>query len=374
MLIGIDGNEANISARVGVNVYAFELLCSIYKLQDIWKDKHQFIIYLKNAPQSDLPQETESWQYKVLPGKGLWIITRLMPHLFLTKKRPSVFFTPSHYTPPFAPMPRVVSIMDLGYLKFSGQFRRYDFWQLKLWTAWSIKFTRRVIAISQSTKDDIVRHYPSSSRKISVTHLAYDKEKFNTKIGSDDISRIKHKFFLKNYILFLSTLKPSKNIEGLLRGWAQIVSKYPDFSLVVAGKKGWLYERIFALVKELKLTKQVVFTDFISEEDKPALIAGARVFVLPSFWEGFGLDVLNAMAVGTPTIAAQRGSLPEVVGKAGILIDPEDSNSIAQAIDKVLSMKKTEYNKLIAKGLAHVEKFSWEKTARETLKILEGVK
>ena len=158
MIVGIDGNEANISARVGVNVYAFELLCSIYKLQGIWKDKHRFIIYLKVPPQDDLPKETGFWQYKVLPGKVLWTVTRLMPHLFLTKKKPNIFFTPSHYIPPFAPIPRVVSIMDLGYLKFSGQFRKYDFWQLKLWTAWSIAHAKRVIAISQSTKDDIGRH------------------------------------------------------------------------------------------------------------------------------------------------------------------------------------------------------------------------
>ncbi len=248
-----------------------------------------------------------------------------------------------------------------------GRYARYEF-------AWSIKRAKRLIAISESTKDDIVRHYPAAAEKISVTHLAYDKEKFNTRLSAKEISRIKNKFFLKNYILFLSTLKPSKNIEGLLRAWAQIVSEFPQYCLVIAGKKGWLYEHIFMLTKELKLTESVVFTDFVSEEDKPALVAGAEVFVLPSFWEGFGLDVLNAMAVGTPVIAAKSGSLPEVIGNAGILIDPERPETIARAIAEVLSMKKTEYNKLVAKGFAQIKKFSWEKTARETLKILEEVK
>lgn len=374
MLIGVDANEANIKRRVGVNVYAFELLCAIHKLQDEWKGKHKFTLYLKEPPRSDLPPESENWQYQVLPARGLWIITRLTPHLFWTKDKPDVFFTPSHYIPPLAPMPRVASIMDLGYLKFSGQFKKYDFWQLRLWTAWSIRHAKKLIAISQATKRDIVRHYPSSKGKISITHLAYDKEKFHARISKKSIEALKARYGLQNYILFLSTLKPSKNIEGLLRAWGQIVHKYSDYSLVIAGKKGWLYESIFALVEELGLEERTVFTDFVAEDDKPALIAGARAFALPSFWEGFGLDVLNAMAAGTPVITANKGSLPEVVDKAGILINPYKTEEIAAAIDKILSSSKIEYNRLVKKGLVQAKKFSWEKTARETLKILENIK
>jgi len=119
----------------------------------------------------------------------------------------------------------------------------------------------------------------------------------------------------------------------------------------------------------LGLTDKVVFTDFVPEEDKPALINGAKVFVLPSFWEGFGLDALNAMAAGVPVIASNIGSLPEVVGDAGILVDPNNVSEITSAIDKVLSMNKSDYNSMVEKGVAQAKKFSWEATARETLNI-----
>ena len=374
MLIGIDGNEANVIERVGVNQYAFELIRSIFNLSPEWESKHRVIVYLKNPPLPDMPPQSEHFKYKILSGAGLWIIKNLMPNLFLDKERPDVLFSPSHYVPPLAPIPRVCSIMDLGYLEFSGQFKKYDFWQLKLWSAWSIFVSKAVIAISNSTKQDIVRHYPFASKKVVVTHLAHDETRFNLLISKDDVRRIKKKYsIVGDYVLFLSTLKPSKNIEGLLEAWKKTYKKWPKSRLIIAGKKGWLYETIFQKVKRLGLERNVIFTGFISEKDKPALIAGAKVFVLPSFWEGFGLDVLNAMASGIPVVVSNKGSLPEVVGKAGILVNPDKPGDIAGGIDKVFSMDTYEYNILVKKGLAQAEKFSWRKTALKTLKILEMV-
>ena len=374
MLIGIDGNEANVKKRVGVNVYAFELLCAISKLQKEWSKKHRLIVYLKNPPFPDMPEETANFKYKIIPGQGIWILTKLMPSLFLGSNRPTIFFSPSHYVPPLAPMPRICSIMDLGYLKFSGQFKKSDYWQLMIWSAISIFVSKAIISISNSTKADIVRHYPFASKKIFVTPLAYDASRFNDTVSKEDVRRIKEKYtIVGDYILFLSTLKPSKNIEGLLGAFSILVSQYPSIQLVIAGKKGWLFDSIFQKVKELGLEKAVVFTDFVPEEDKPALMAGAKVFCLPSYWEGFGLDVLNAMACGIPVVTSNAGSLPEVVGDAAILVDPYSTDSLKAGLKKVLSASKVEYNKIVEAGYARVKKFSWEKTARETLKIFENV-
>ncbi len=370
MLIGIDGNEANVKNRVGVNRYSFDLLCSIYELQKKQAKKAnpiRFTVFLKNTPLPDLPKETSWWKYKVLPGRGMWILTRLMSHLFLTKEKPNVFFSPNHYVPIFSPMPKICSIMDLGYLNFSGQFKKYDFWQLKYWTAISLCISKHIIAISNSTKSDIVRHYPSTAKKITVTYLGYDKTKFHKNIPPKDVRRVKNRHsIVGDYILFLSTLKPSKNIEGLLEAFSEL----KGVKLVIAGKKGWLYEPIFNKVKELGLQKDVIFTDFVPEEDKPALIKGAKVFVLPSYWEGFGLDPLYAMACGVPVVVSNKGSLPEVVGDAGLLVNPEKPADIAKKIKEVLSMSKIEYNKVVERGFAQADKFSWEKTAKKTLDIL----
>ena len=134
-----------------------------------------------------------------------------------------------------------------------------------------------------------------------------------------------------------------------------------------------MFDSIFQKVRQLGLEDSVVFTDFVEEADKPALIKGAKLFILPSFWEGFGLDALNAMACGVPVVASNVGSLPEVVGNAGVMIDPKDPKSIAQGMREVLLAPKTKYNNLIEKGLTQAKKFSWETTARETLKIITNV-
>src|SRR3989344_4853241 len=303
ILIGIDGNEANIENRVGVNQYAFEVLKGLYGILSDNKDVF-FRIYLKNKPLGDLPREKENWEYEVIPGGGAWIIRSLMPRLFREKEKLSVFFSLSHYAPLVAPCPRVVAIMDLDYLENSEQFRKRDFWQLKYWTARSISVSKYIISISEATKRDIVRHYPKAAKKVVVTHLGYDKDRYNTKILSKNVRRVEEKYKVfddspieiekRGYILFLSTLKPSKNVEGLIEAWSLVASNFPQVKLVIAGKKGWLYDSIFRKVIDLGLEKQVVFTGIIDEEDKPALVNGARLFVAPSFWEGFGLQVLEA--------------------------------------------------------------------------------
>lgn len=367
MIIGIDGNEANTTKRVGINEYAFQLLTCLEKLPEA--KQHEFIIYLKDEPLSTLPKERAGWRYKVLKGGGLWILKTLMPHLLLSKNKPDIFFSPSHYAPPILTIPSVVSITDLGYLSKIEQFRKYDYLQLKYWGALSMLRAKKIIAISESTKADIAKHYPKLKDKVEVTHLAYSKDIFKKNISPQEISRVKKKFQItKPYILFLSTLKPSKNIEGLIEAFSLLENKN-DLQLVIAGKKGWLYESIYNKVQFLGLEDQVIFTDFVDENDKPGLVAGAQVFAAPSFWEGFGIHVLEAMAVGTPVVVSQEGSLSEVVGQAGVYVDPKNPASIALGLAKALK----ERNELIKKGLAQSKKFDWEKTAKLTFKILRSV-
>jgi glycosyltransferase involved in cell wall biosynthesis len=372
MVIGIDGNEANVENRVGVNQYAFELLHALYKLPESMK--HKFYIYLKEKPSSELPKEKENWKYVVLPGGGKWIIKKLMPRLYTKKEKLDVFFTPSHYVPPFAPVPRVCAVMDLGYLESAGQFRKYDFWQLKLWTAWSMRASRKIIAISEATKAHMAETYPYTKNKTKVTLLAGDTSVKNAKVSKAQIGVVKRKYKINGeYVLFLGTLKPSKNIDGIIAAWAGIHTKYPEMKLVIAGKKGWLFESIFQKTKEHKISKKVVFTGFISDREKQVLLSGAKLFAMPSFWEGFGIDILNAFSCGVPVVTSKRGSIPEVGGDAALYADPNNVDDISEKIDKVLSMSKNDYNNLSKKVKKQAGKFSWEKTARETLKILDSV-
>jgi len=373
MIIGIDGNEANEKFRVGVHQYAFWLLKTLAALRKEWDGGHQFIIYLKNPPADDFPKELTGWKYEILPGEGMWILKKLMPRLW-KQKEVDVFMSLNHYLPPILPMPSVCAIMDLGYLENTEQFNKKDFWQLKYWSAISMKQAKSIITISQSAKKDIAKHYKTLEKKTVVIPLGYDQNTFNTNISQEEVKRVKRKYKIDGeYILFLSTLKPSKNIEGLLSAFAQITnakSQMPNIRLVIAGKKGWLYDPIFRKVQDLTLTEKVIFTDFIPEEDKPPLLSGAKVFVAPSFWEGFGIQVLEAMACGVPVVTSNIASLPEVGGKAAIYCDPHNIDSIAKGIEKVLSMPVKEYNKLQAESVSQANTFSWEKTARETLDVL----
>ena len=307
----------------------------------------------------------------MLPVKGMWILTRLTPDLIFSKNKPDVFYSSTHYLPPVPFLPKVMTIHDLGYLKFSGQFRKYDYWQLKYWTAISINISKRIISVSNATKKDIVRHYPKALNKVEVAYNAHDKQRFNTNIKEVDVRHIKEKYNIDgDYILFLSTLKPSKNIEGLLEAFKEI-RKVSNVKLVIAGKKGWLYDSIFEKAKALGLEENVIFTDFVSEGDKPALLTGAKVFVSPSFWEGFGIHVLEAMACGTPVVISKVASLPEVGGKAALYVDENEPEDIANAIMKVLKMPQKGYNRLVKDSIIQSKSFDWERSARKVLKTLE---
>jgi glycosyltransferase involved in cell wall biosynthesis len=248
------------------------------------------------------------------------------------------------------------------------QFTAKDFNQLKQWTAYSAVRARKIIAISEFTRQDIISHYHRRPEDVIVTHLAYDAGTFRP---TPDAGVLKKYGIDGKYLLFLSSLKPSKNVEGLIRAYARLCPAAGKSvpKLVIAGKKAWLFDRIFALVEELGLQSKVIFTGFVDEADVPALMTGASVFAMPSFFEGFGIPVLEAMACGTPVVVSAVASLPEVAGEAGIYVNPHDLASITAGLKTALGKNRQKY---ITAGLNQVKKFSWSQTACQTLKVLES--
>ncbi|KKU65107.1 MAG: Glycosyl transferase group 1 [Candidatus Amesbacteria bacterium GW2011_GWA1_47_16] len=365
MIIGIDANEANLTShRVGVNQYAFDLIHAFYNL----KTNHQFVIYLKNPPLLDLPASRHGWDYRILPFPRLWTQTRLPFDLYTHHPRPDVFFSATHYAPRFSPVPTVISIMDLGFLKFPDQFTPRDFNQLKSWTAYSVKKASRIITISEFSRLDIVNTYGYPENKITVTYPGYDRNMFKL---VRQTAVLKKYIISEPFILYLSSLKPNKNVVGLINAYSQLIKDEKianNVKLVVAGKKAWLYDDIFRLVKKLRLSHRVVFTGFVEETEVPVLMTHSRAFVMPSFYEGFGIPVLEAMACGTPVVVSRVASLPEVAGNAGIYVDPSDPGSIAGGIAQALGSSRDKY---IQAGLKRVKLFDWQHTARSTLQVLE---
>ncbi len=358
MLIGIDGNEANIDKRVGVGQYANELLG---KLKAI-KSFYNFQIYLKNKPLLDLPPEAENWHYRIVGPSQLWTQFGLPLNLYWQKPKPDVFFTPSHYAPRFCPCPRVISIMDLSYIHFPEMFRREDLWQLKNWTGYSIKKATRILTISQSSKNDIIKYYQVQAEKVVVTYPGY-RISLNSKMTSAK-SVIKKYGIKGDYILSVGTLQPRKNFVRLIEAFSKLELPH---ELVIVGKQGWLWEEIYEAPKKFGIEEKVKFLNYVSDEDLSAIYQNASCFVLVSLYEGFGIPVLEAMNYGCPVVASNISSLPEVVKDAGILVDPYDIEEIAHGIKEALAQREM----LVKKGFRQCHQFSWEKCARQTLKVLE---
>lgn len=373
MLIGIDGNEANNIRKVGIGCYAYELLNNIYKINSLQAGniKNSFRIYLKDTQNKSLP-ETQWWKYKVLKPRLLWTQFALPLRLFSDKEKPDVFFSLTHYAPRIKVCKTAISIMDLSYIRFPEMFTRKDLWQLRNWTAYSVKNADIIFTISKFSKKEIMDYYKLNSEKIVVTYPGYDKDKYqitNIKDQKEKL-KIKNNYLINDdYILFVGTLQPRKNIVRLLEAFNSAMEQLNNkvMQLVIIGKKGWLYEEVFQKVKELNLGKRIIFTDYVSDEDLPDLYRGAKCFVLPSLYEGFGLPVLEAMASGCPVIVSNISSLPEVVGKAGIMIDPFDSNDIARGILEILKMNDTRYNMQKRLSIEQAHKFSWVQCAKVTL-------
>src|SRR3989344_6018457 len=173
MLIGIDANEANVADRVGSNQFTYQILLQLYH-----QDKsNQYLIYLKNKPLADLPPVKFNWRYRILTPKFLWTQWRLPLSLYFDKPKPDVFLTLGHYAPRFSPIPTMVCIMDLAFLKFPQTFRCSDLWQLKLWTVHSVRKASHIFAISEATKKDLITAYSVPERNVSVTYPGVDRLK-----------------------------------------------------------------------------------------------------------------------------------------------------------------------------------------------------
>jgi glycosyltransferase involved in cell wall biosynthesis len=368
MIIGIDGNEANVQNRVGISEFAYQLLLQFYKHSESGLKKQ---IYLKTEPLNGLPESSDAWNYRVLkPGK-LWTQWRLPLDLFMHHPRPDVFFSPTHYAPRFSPVPTVISVMDVSYLRFPELFNKSDLYQLRNWTAYSIKNAAKVLTISNSSKDDIIKAYNVSPEKV-VTVYPGIKETVTLEPKIYGMNQLQSKYNISDkFILFVGTLQPRKNISRLIEAFSKLDEK-GGLDLVIIGKRGWLYEEILEAPKKYGVEERVKFLEGVTDDELNVFYKHALCYVLPSLYEGFGLPVLEAMKHDCPVITSNSSSLPEAGGDAALYVDPEDVDDITAKIQQLVASKALR-EELIAKGKKQVTKFSWEKAARETMDVLRQV-
>jgi len=275
----------------------------------------------------------------------------------------------------FLKTPYIITVHDLiryfdfkGYGTFIHHPNRRDRFYLSL-DYRGIKKAVRVIAVSQTTKLDLIKHLGIPEECISVVYEGIDHRLFKP---------TSRRLVDYPYILFVGSEHPRKNFRQLIRAFFKLKTerRFKDLKLVKVGKAGGpeaeFRKQTLHVINELNIPREVVFVDYVSEEDLPMYYSGAECFILPSLYEGFGFPPLEAMACGCPVIVSDAASLPEVTGDAAITVKPHDTSGLADAIEIVLTDKRLR-QELVSKGFDHARQFSWEKTARETLGIYQSV-
>jgi glycosyltransferase involved in cell wall biosynthesis len=260
----------------------------------------------------------------------------------------------------------VVTIHDLAWKYFPESFTPFMRNFLEWSTGFAVKRASGIIAVSQSTGNDLVKFYGVDPNKIFVVHHGYEPAYQPISLSADQL-------LPKNYVLFLATLQPRKNLEGLIDAFRILKTQNPDLphKLVIAGKPGWKFEPILEKIKQNK--DIAVYLNHVSDQDRFALLKRADLLVLPSFYEGFGMQILESFDAGVPVATSNISSMPEVAGEAAVYFDPKNISDIAKAIKMVLTDKSLA-DGLRAKGKERLKNFSWEKCACETLKELTKFK
>jgi glycosyltransferase involved in cell wall biosynthesis len=282
--------------------------------------------------------------------------------------RYDVLYSPTHHGLLRKGPPQIITVHDLLALKFPSQYRLQYYYFIHVLPR-VIRHSSAVIVDSESTKRDVHEHYGLDLDRIFVVYSAVNQGFQPASLDSQ--RHVKQKYGLSNYILIVGASYPHKNVVRALQAFARVRSALPKMEVVVAGGRPPYTETVRQEAHALNL-QEVKFLGYVPPSELPALYSGARVLLYPSYYEGFGLPPLEAMACGCPVIVSHTSSLPEVCGDAACYVDPYDTGSIAESLRDLLTNEAAQ-EELRRKGSQRVGCFSWERTARDILKVVESV-
>src|SRR5665647_2941569 len=386
MRIGIDARtilNPEKGDAIGVGHYTYQL---IRHLLEIDKENEYVLFFDFRVREKDVKKFSQpnvkirfypfSDYKKYLPG----IYNEILGSAILSKEKLDLVHTTSHTSriPVSYSGKTIVTIHDLAVYKLDDVFPRFFQAKNKALISLMVSKAEKIIAVSHSIKNDLQAILKCPEEKIQVIYSGFDKRMFE--IPEVDRKKILDKYAIKDkYLLFLGTLEPSKNIVRLFEAFKIFKEKnkkdkiISDYKLVMAGKRGWLAKEYRQIAKDLGLAKDIIFTGYVMGDDLVPLFHNADFFVMPSLYEGFGTTVLEAFATGTPAIVSNVSSIPEITGDAAELVNPMDVQNIAEAMIK-LSRNEELKNAYREKGFKQLEKFNWEKCARETLEVYKSLK
>lgn len=365
MRIAIEANPMSIR-KGGIGYYTQNLVEHLLKRDG----ENEYILFYFNLPlkqRRNLPAFDFSKNYSnfVFPKQALRFGLQSL-------KKPDVVHGTSYRLFAQGTRGSVVTVHDLGFMRFPQFVRKFGSEKMVRRVQHALENASAVITVSENSKKDIVEYFHVPEERIVVTYEGINK-KFYVKPDASFMEGVQDKFQIKKpYILFVGTLEPRKNIPSLVNAYAQAKPLHADFQLVLAGGLGWVYDEIFDAIEKSSVKENIILTEYILWEELHALYHGASLFVFPSFYEGFGLPPLEAMACGVPVITSNVSSLPEVVGNAAVLVDPHNGDEIRGGMEKVLGDGALR-EQLIQKGFERAALFSWEKTSEQTLKLYEKI-
>ena len=279
-----------------------------------------------------------------------------------------VFHATNHLLAHFSQARTVFTLHDLIFLRYPEYHLPYNRWYLTFAMPRYLRAADVIITPSECSRQDAIKFYGLPESKIKVIYEAAAPH-FQPTTDATALARVRQKYGLpERYILHVATIEPRKNLSRLLEAFQTLLVDWPDLKLVLIGKKGWLYEAFFQKLQTLGLEECVIFPGYVDEADLPACYQLADVFVFPSLYEGFGLGPLEAMACGTPVVCSNSSSLPEVVGEAGLLVDPTDTAGLSEALRRVLTDAALRAD-LAGRSLAQAKRFSWAKAAAELVAV-----
>lgn len=420
MIIGIDASRANRSHKSGTEWYSYYMIRALTRV-----DPHNEYILYSDTPLTgglaDLtaPDDTTATTVTVDQKNNQTILSRhtnvrgkilRWPYRFfwtqgrlsleMLWRRPDILFVPAHALPIIHPKHSVVTIHDIGFrsdpslyekarigaesrrrhgfinflvrLLTLGKYGANSFDYLEWSTRFSLKHAQTVIAISKFTKQALVEAYQTSPEKIAVIHNGYPADLYKAVPAKSVQEAVLARHGIKPpYIFYVGRLDKKKNITTLIEAFARLKQRRGQtfqHTLCLAGDASFGFDEVKYTIHEYNVMEQVRLTGWVAEADLPSLFAAADAFVFPSRYEGFGIPLLQAMAMETPIAASSAASIPEVVGEAAVLFDPTNAEEMSLALEEVLFNQATR-ERLITAGTTRVQAFSWEKAAQELVEI-----
>jgi glycosyltransferase involved in cell wall biosynthesis len=373
MIIGIDASRANYDQKTGVEWYARHI---IQELKTLVSSSDRVVLYSDEPLKGELAILPSNFESRVLrwPPKRFWTQIRLSWEM--VRRPPDVLFVPAHVLPLIHPKKTVLTIHDVAGAYFPKAYNWFERWYSIFAAKQAVRSKSEIVIPTAHVKQDIIRLLGDSAIEKHITVIPHGVDaSFGVPHSEEQKKLVRTKYKLPNsFILFTGRLEEKKNVTGLVRAYSAFREKYPEQkeALVLVGKPGFGYEEVQKEIAASPYRQDIFEPGWVSSEDLPVLLQSARAFVFLSWYEGFGIPLLEAFQSQVPVLSSDRSCLPEVGGNACLFVDPSKETEICDALYAILTnedMRKS----LVEKGAKRVQEFSWKKSAKMSLDVIHKV-